>query len=277
MGLTINYPITRINSNMLEDLIAAITWDPNPEIFHLEFLNRGPRWYGLLFATGFYLAYLVSRRMFKKEDLEEDLLDKAFLYIFVGTLVGARLGHVFFYQWDYYQNHLIEIPMIWKGGLASHGAAIAIMIALWMNSRNVTKRPVLWIIDRATLGESLAGAFIRLGNLMNSEIYGKPTDLPLASIFVRDDPPPRHPTQIYEALAYLLVFAVLAHLFFKTKSRHRLGLLSGVFFIGVFGFRILIEFLKENQVPFEETLPLNMGQILSIPLVFLGVLLLVRA
>ena len=261
----------------MEQLLAAITWDVDPEIFYVDFLNRGIRWYGLLFAMGFFLAYQVSQQMFKKENLPQEMLDKAFFYIFIATLIGARLGHVVFYEWDYYKDHLIEIPQIWRGGLASHGAAIAIIIALWLYSRNVSKRPVLWIIDRATLGVALAGAFIRTGNLMNSEIFGKATDLPWAFIFARIDSVPRHPTQIYEALAYLLVFAILAHLFFKTDARKRLGMLSGVFFIGVFGFRILIEFLKENQVAFEDSLPLNMGQILSIPLVLLGVFLLVRA
>lgn len=255
--------------------LLSIDWNVDPEIFSIG--SRGIRWYGLLFATGFLLAFEVSKRMFKFENLPLEWLDKAFLYIFVATLVGARLGHVFFYEWGYYQNHLIEIPMIWKGGLASHGAAIAIILALWLYSRNVSKKPVLWILDRATLGVALAGAFIRLGNLMNSEIFGKETDLPWAFVFRRVDDIPRHPTQIYEALSYLAIFGLLAYLFFKTQARNKLGYLSGVFFIGVFGARILIEFIKENQVPFEASLPLNMGQILSIPLVLFGVGLLIWA
>lgn len=270
-----NIYYSEINQITLEHILAAITWDVDPEIFYIEFLNRGIRWYGLLFATGFFLAYQVSQKMFKVEKLPQEWLDLAFLYIFIATLIGARLGHVFFYEWDYYKDHIIEIPQIWKGGLASHGAAIAIIIALWLFSRNVTQKSMLWIIDRATLGVALAGAFIRTGNLMNSEIIGKPADVPWAFVFTRVDTIPRHPTQIYEALAYLAVFGILAYLFFRTNARNRLGMLSGVFFIGVFGARILIEFLKENQVSFEDQLALNMGQYLSIPLVLLGVGLLI--
>ena len=252
----------------MQNFLLSIDWNVDPEIFHIG--SRGIRWYGLLFATGFLLAYELSKKMFKKEGLPLEWLDKAFLYIFIATLVGARLGHVFFYEWDYYQNHLIEIPMIWKGGLASHGAAITIIIALWIFSKRVSKKPMLWIIDRATLGVALAGAFIRLGNLMNSEIFGKASEVSWAFVFKRVDNIPRHPTQIYEALAYLTVFSVLSYLFFKTNARNKLGLLSGVFFFGMFSFRFLIEFIKENQVPFESSLPLNMGQILSIPLIIFG-------
>jgi len=261
----------------LEHILAAIRWDVDPEIFYIEALNRGIRWYGLLFATGFFLAYQVSQQMFKKEKLSLEWLDKAFFYIFIATLIGARLGHVFFYEWDYYKNHIIEIPQIWKGGLASHGAAIAIIFALWLYSKQVTKKSMLWIIDRATLGVALAGGFIRLGNLMNSEIIGKPADVAWAFIFTRLDSIPRHPTQIYEALAYFSIFGILAYMFFKTNARNRLGLLSGVFFVGVFGARFLIEFLKENQVAFEGQLTFNMGQYLSIPLVLMGIGLIIYA
>lgn len=260
----------------METILAAITWNVDPEIFSIG--SRGIRWYGLLFALGFLLAHEVSRRMFNFEKLPIEWLDKAFLYIFIATLVGARLGHVFFYEWDYYKDHLMEIPRIDKGGLASHGAAITIIFALWLFSRNVSKKPMLWIIDRATLGVAIAGVCIRLGNLFNSEIFGVPTNLPWAFIYERVDPGvPRHPSQVYEALAYLAIFAFLWYLFFKTDARNKLGFLSGVFFIGVFGARLLIEFLKEPQVEFERTMALNMGQWLSVPLILLGVFLLLRA
>lgn len=257
-------------------MLLEIAWNVNPDITEL-----GPftlRWYGILFATGFFLALTVEQYMFRHEKLPERWLEIGFIFVFVGTIIGARLGHVFFYDWDYYSQHLADIPKVWKGGLASHGAVIGIFIALWLYSKYITKRPMIWIVDRATAVIPLAGAFIRLGNLMNHEIYGQPTDLPWGFVFkLVGDGVPRHPSQIYEALAYLLIFAILMYMYWKTDAKDRPGLLSGVFFVGVFGFRILVEFLKENQSAFEANLPLNMGQILSIPLVLVGVFLIVRA
>lgn len=256
--------------------LLSINWTVDPEIF--EIAGRGIRWYGLLFATGFFLALEMAKRMFKHEQLPDSWLESAFIYVFVGTVVGARLGHVFFYDWDYYSQHLDEIVMIWKGGLASHGAVIGIILALWMFSVRVSKKPLLWIADRAAAVIPLAGAFIRLGNLMNHEIYGKPTDAPWGFVFeLLNDNVVRHPTQIYEALAYLALFGVTMYLYWRTNTKEKTGFLTGVFFIGTFAARILIEFLKENQSAFEADLPMNMGQLLSIPLVILGIVLLVFA
>ncbi|MCI5082117.1 MAG: prolipoprotein diacylglyceryl transferase, partial [Saprospiraceae bacterium] len=165
----------------MQTLLAYINWDVNPEIFTIGPVT--PRWYGLLFATGFLIGLYIVRKMFEEEKVPESWLDKAFIYVVVGTVVGARLGHVFFYDWDYYSEHLAEIPMIWKGGLASHGGAIAIIIALWIFSKRVSKKSILWILDKVVVPTALAGCFIRLGNLMNSEIYGIPTDVSWAFIF----------------------------------------------------------------------------------------------
>lgn len=260
------------------DFLAAITWNVNPELVSIGPLTI--RWYGLLFALGFILGYEIAKKMFQRDQIPLEWLDKAMMYVFFGTLLGARLGHVFFYDWPYYSQHLDEIIMIWKGGLASHGAAIGIIIALYIFSRRVSKKSVLWILDRTVVPVALAGAFIRTGNLMNSEIYGQPTTVPWAFDFVRIPEiagTPVHPTQIYEALAYLLVFAVLYRLYFKTNAGKKQGFLLGLFFILVFGFRFLVEFVKADQVAFEANIPLNMGQWLSIPLVAIGILLVWRA
>lgn len=259
---------------VVSDLLAAITWNVDPELVSIGPLTI--RWYGLLFALGFILGYEVAKKMFQRDKIPLEWLDKAMVYVFIGTLVGARLGHVFFYDWGYYSQHLDEIIMIWKGGLASHGAAIGIIISLYVFSRRVSKKSVLWILDRTVVPVALAGAFIRTGNLMNSEIYGRPTDVPWAFDFVRIPSiagTPFHPTQIYEALGYLIIFFVLYRLFYKHEAGKKQGFLLGMFFILVFGFRFLVEFVKADQVAFEANIPLNMGQWLSIPLVAIGVLL----
>lgn len=262
---------------MIDIFLAAITWNVDPEIFSIGPLHI--RWYGLLFASGFLLAYELSTRMFRFEKLNEAWVDSAVLFIFVGTVVGARLGHVFFYGWEeHYSKHPEDIIKIWEGGLASHGALIGIVLALWIFSRKVSKQSILWILDRAVVGTALAAVFIRLGNLMNSEIYGVQTELPWGFIFVRaGEAMPCHPTQIYEALAYLLTFLTLAYLYFKTDARNRLGLQLGVFFVMIFGARFFIEFIKNDQSAFEATMALNMGQWLSVPVVLIGVALIIRA
>ena len=193
-------------------------------------------------------------------------------------ILGARLGHVFFYGWDYYSQHPGEILKVWHGGLASHGGALGIFIALLIHSSQVTKRNVFWTIDRVVVPTALVSAFIRLGNLMNSEIYGVQTTLPWGFIFERNDEVvPKHPTQIYESLAYFLTFAVLMHLYWRTRARFKQGLLTGVLFIMVFTARFFIEFIKEDQESFEAAMTLNMGQWLSIPFILAGIFLVVRA
>jgi phosphatidylglycerol:prolipoprotein diacylglycerol transferase len=249
-------------------IFGAINWDVNPEIFRIG--NFAVRWYGLLFASGFFFGYLIFLRFFKKEGLSVDILDKLTIYMALGTVIGARLGHCLFYEPEYYLKNPIEILKIWRGGLASHGAAIGILLALWLFVRKF-KFSFIWILDRIVVVVALGGAFIRLGNLMNSEIYGVQTSLPWGFIFIRNlEIVPKHPTQIYESLTYFLILLLLLWLYYRNDAKPSPGLLFGLFLILVFGMRFLIEFIKEDQVAFEAGMTLNMGQWLSIPFVLLG-------
>lgn len=259
-------------------LLNYISWNPDPEIFSLGPLTV--RYYGLFFAMGFLLGYYIIERMFKREDIPEKWLDKLFIYVVIATVVGARLGHVFFYGWNYYSQNPGEILAIWHGGLASHGGAIGILVAIYYYSKKVSKKPMLWILDRLVVPVALAAVFIRLGNLMNSEIVGRVTDIPWAFWFQRVDPETvtlRHPTQIYEALAYLVTFVYLMFLYWKTNARLRQGFIFGIFLIGIFASRFVIEFVKADQEAFEAGMVMNMGQILSIPFVVAGLYYVSRA
>ncbi len=254
-------------------IFGAINWDMNPEIFRIG--NFAVRWYGLLFASGFFFGYLIFLKFRKKEELPIELLDKLTIYMALGTIIGARIGHCLFYEPDYYLSNPVEILKIWRGGLASHGAGIGILIALWLFVRKY-KKPFIWVLDRIAVIVALAGAFIRLGNLMNSEIYGVETTLPWGFVFIRNlEVVPKHPTQIYEALIYFLVFLLLFWIYIKTDGKPRPGILFGLFLMLVFGMRFMIEFIKEDQVAFESGMALNMGQWLSIPFVVLGVWMIV--
>ena len=252
----------------------GIVWDVNPVL--LEIGSWSVRWYGLLFALGFVFGIIIITRMFKSEGVKKEWVDSLFLYVVIGTVIGARLGHVFFYDWAYYKENIGEIFKIWHGGLASHGGVIGIALALWLWSRKYSKRSVLWIIDRVVVPTALGSCFIRLGNLINSEIIGKPTEVFWAFTFVSEDNLPRHPSQLYEAIAYLLIFGLMFYLYWKTDIKDKPGRLFGILMTAVFGFRFLIEFTKENQVAFEANIPLNMGQWLSIPMVAVGLYFLLR-
>lgn len=253
---------------------AIITWDVNPEIFRIG--NFAVRWYGLLFASGFFFGYLLFQKMFRNEGIKDDVLDKLTVYTAIGTIVGARLGHCLFYEPSYYLSNPLEILKIWHGGLASHGAAIGIMLTLWLFVRK-EKKPYMWVLDRIVIVTALAGAMIRLGNLMNSEIYGIETTLPWGFVFLRNNEvAPKHPTQIYEALAYLLIFVLLHRIYWRKKAGEFIqGSIFSLFLILVFTFRFFIEYVKEDQVAFEAGMKLNMGQWLSIPFVLIGVVLLI--
>jgi phosphatidylglycerol---prolipoprotein diacylglyceryl transferase len=259
--------------------IDYITWNADPEIFRIG--SWAIRWYGLLFASSFFFSYLILLRMFKKENIPVKYLDELTTWMIIATVVGARLGHCFFYEPAYYLKHPLKILMVWEGGLASHGAAIAIIITLLLYSR-YRKFEFFWVIDRIVIMVALAGFFIRFGNLMNSEIFGKPTTLPWGFYFIRSSNPAdglvaRHPTQIYEALSYLLIFFYLLWYYYKKDGKPAGGYCFGVFLTGVFGIRFLIEFLKEPQVGFEQNMALNMGQLLSIPFILAGILLILYA
>lgn len=259
----------------MQTLLSSINWNASPDILSTGFLTL--KWYGLLFASGFLVGLYMVKRMFAVENAPEEWLDKAFIYIVLGAVLGARFGHVFFYDWDYYSQHLSEIPMIWRGGLASHGGAIGIILALWLFSRNVSKQSMLWILDKVVVPTALAASFIRIGNLMNSEIIGKPADVAWAFVFLRVDDIPRHPVQIYESLTYLVSFLILYRVYWKTDYRFYPGKIFGLFLIFIFATRIVMEQFKDSLGGFEETLGLmSTGQWLSIPFVLTGLYFFLR-
>lgn len=265
-------------------LLDYIVWNPDPVM-----LSLGPveiRWYGFIYALGFFIAINIIGRTFKHDGAPEEWLDKVFIYMILAVIVGARLGHVFFYGWEYYKDHLWEIPMVWKGGLASHGGAVAMLLTAWLLSKYMTKQNIFWLGDRVFIGSALVAAMIRIGNLMNSEIYGGPTDMPWGFVFMRGQERfydeagnllPCHPTQLYESFAYLIVFGLLMWMYWKKDAGRYNGLLTGVGFTGIFVARQIIELLKNPQEEFETDMMFNMGQWLSVPFVILGVYLIIRA
>jgi prolipoprotein diacylglyceryl transferase len=274
-------------------VLFTINWSFDAEIIPGY---RTPNWYGLLFVSGMILGYFVIRAMFKRENISNDLLDKLVMYMVPATVIGARLGHVLFYgpYWgeDGYFSHPWEIVKIWEGGLASHGAAIVILFALWYFSKKTVKKPYLWILDRIAAPIAIAGAFIRLGNLVNHEMVGYITDVPWGFRFLHHDClnfsngqylcdwseiPVRHPAQLYEAICYFISFGVLLFLYWRKDKWKQEGYIFGVFLLLIFGFRFLIEFLKEGQTARDAELMLNTGQMLSIPFVVIGILLIYRA
>lgn len=256
-------------------LIAYVYWDVNPDLVHLGALTI--RWYGLFFAILFILGWLIARWQFRVEHKDESSLDKLLVYMVVGTIVGARLGQCIFYDPAYYFHHPLEIPQVWKGGLASHGGAIGILIALYLYSRRRPDQPYLWLLDRIVVPTALGGAIIRIGNLFNSEILGTPTRVPWAFVFERVDSVPRHPVQLYESIFYALVFVVLLRIYNRLRAQTPRGLLLGLFLVSVFTFRFFIEFLKAHQAAYGHHFPLKVGQWLSVPFVIFGAVLLWRA
>ncbi len=260
-----------------------IIWDIDPEIISSPISLR---YYGLGWASAFIAGYYILQKIFKSDKVPEPWLDSILMYIMIGTIAGARLGDCLFYHWEYYQNNLLEIFLPIKlepelhftgfRGLASHGAGIGMLIAAYLWSKKISKKSMLWTMDRVALTVLIGAAFIRTGNLMNSEIIGLPSDLPWAFVFKQIDDVPRHPGQLYEALSYLIIFFLLYFLFTKKNWKKVEGSIFGLFMILMFIARFLLEFFKENQVGFEDSLSLNMGQILSIPFVIIGIVLLLK-
>lgn len=262
-------------------MLNYIVWDFDPVLID-SFISL--RWYSLMFLIGFLIGYKIVEKMFKHEGAPEKWLGSLLLWVMAGTIVGARLGHVFFYSWDYYSQHPIEILYTWEGGLASHGGAIGVILAVLAFSKFTAKRNALWTFDRLVVAIALVGGLIRLGNLFNSEIFGHATDLPWGFMFVNSaewhalyEGQACHPTQIYEALCYFALFALLMWMYWKKNAQTRPGLILGTFFIGTFLTRFFIEFIKNDQVDFEATMTLNMGQWLSIPFIIAGICLIVYA
>lgn len=264
----------------MTDLV--IHWAADPVIFHIG--SFGLRWYSLFFAVGFILAYFILLKMFRHEEVEPKYLDKLTITMFIALLVGLRLGHCIFYEWGYYKNHLLEMVLPFNfetgkftgyQGLASHGGAIGILLGLWLYCYKTKINPV-WILDRLVIVIPLVGAFVRCGNLMNSEIYGVETSLPWGFIYERNhETVPKHPTQLYEALSYLIIFASLLIYYVRKKGKIRPGMSFGIFLTALFGIRFLIEFIKNDQVDFEASMTLNMGQWLSIPFILAGIVFIV--
>lgn len=261
-------------------MFSYIIWNTDPELFTIpEFLGIGPvsvRWYGLLFAAAFLFGQQIMVHIFKTEKKPLSDIDALTLYMLISTVLGARIGHFLFYEPEVLLSNPLEVFLPPFAGLASHGAAIGILIGLWLysRSRKGTGQTYLWVADRMVILIALAAFFIRTGNLMNSEIVGRPSDLPWAFIFMQNleyTQVPRHPSQLYEALSSLVLFGILFWLWNKKKASTPQGSLTGIFMIWIFTLRFFYEFLKENQVAFEETMTLNMGQILSIPAVLIGV------
>ncbi|WP_275316036.1 prolipoprotein diacylglyceryl transferase [Tenacibaculum bernardetii] len=275
----------------------SIVWDLDPEIIKIGSL--GIRWYSLMFIAAFVLGLRLMKKIYINDKIPVEKLDPLFMYVFISMLVGMRLGDVFFYSWDYYQNHLLEIFLPikesvnstlfgfiegWKftgfTGFASHGAAIGIPLALYFYAKKHLNKPWLFILDRVGIIVALAGFFIRLGNFFNSEIYGKPTGSSFGVIFKRaGETVPCHPTQLYEAFSYLALFFALWHFYWKTDKKNQSGFLFGLFMVVLWSLRFFIEFLKKAQVDGREDWvfnSLNTGQVLSIPLVLIGFWLMFR-
>lgn len=251
-----------------------IHWNVDPAAFDLGFI--APRWYGVMFAMAFFLSYIVMRKVYVREHRTQEDLDALTITIIVSTIVGARLGHVFFYEPSIMLNDPLETFAVWHGGLASHGGALGIITGLWIYHKRRPSYSFIWLLDRLAIVAALSGMCIRIGNLFNSEIIGRETNVPWAFVFERVDMIPRHPTQIYEALVCLVLFVVLWRMYNAGVAQRTPGRLIGLFLVLLFTARFLIEFLKERQVDFEASLPIDMGQILSIPFIAVGVWLLLR-
>ena len=250
-----------------------IHWSVDPEAFSLGPLTV--RWYGILYGCAFIASYYAFRELLKCDNVPDDFADRALIHMILGTVIGARIGDCFFYHPLHYLEHPLEIFAVWKGGLSSHGGAIGILTALYLFGRKM-KKPYIWVLDRVVIVIGVAGFFIRMGNLMNSEIYGHATTLPWGFIFERNSETlAKHPTQIYEALYYALTYATLRLIYRKSDNRHKPFVMFGLFLIMVFGFRFCIEFIKNPQEEFERNMLFNMGQYLSMPFIIAGIVSLV--
>ena len=249
-------------------------WNVNPNI-----LAFGPvqlRWYGLLFVGSFFLGLMLLQWVYKREGRDPSVLDNLLIYIMVGAVIGARLMHCFAYEPDFYLSHPLEILKVWKGGLASHGGLLGVLIALYLFSRKYNES-YMWLISRVAMPGALTAAFVRFGNLFNSEILGLPTDKPWAIIFPRVDMIPRHPVQLYEAFAYLTLLLILVTVYKKVTSSFATKILPGIFLTYMFIVRFLLEYTKTRQADYTTSLPFTTGQMLSVPFIIIGLIWIIWA
>ena len=248
-------------------------WNVDPVLLHLGPLQL--RWYGLFFVGSFFLALKVASGIFKKEGKDPALLDHLLIYALVGTVVGARLMHCLAYEPEYYLSHPLEILKVWKGGLASHGGLLGVLIAFWLFAKRY-KLDYLWLLSRMAIVGPIVAAAVRIGNFFNSEILGKPADVPWAVVFARVDNLPRHPVQLYEALAYIALFFLLYGLWKKLKPDTVTRIVPGLFLTVMFSVRFLLEYTKTKQADYTWDVPLTTGQALSIPFIVIGLVWLAR-
>ncbi len=243
-------------------------WDVEPTLFQWSFLQL--RWYGLFFVGSFIIGLWIVKKIYKEEKVDASDLDDWLLYTLLGAIIGARLVHCLFYEPHYYLTHPLEILFVWKGGLASHGGMLGVMIVFYLYARK-HKLSYMWVLSRMAIPGTIVAMSVRLGNFFNSEILGKPTSMPWGVIFARVDNIPRHPVQLYEALSYFLIFWILWFTYKKTSYEFATKLLPGFFALLLFSARFLLEFFKTRQADFILPIPLTMGQLLSIPLILLGI------
>lgn len=256
-----------------------IEWNINPEIFNITILgfNLAPRYYALAFILGFFLGEKYVSKYMVEEGYTKDDVSKLFTHMLLGCIIGARLGHCLFYEPVHYLSNPLLILKVWEGGLASHGGFIGVMISIWLFNRKASKKlNVLWLFDVGAAPSLITGSYIRIGNLMNSEILGKPTDGSWGFIFKRVDNIPRHPAQLYEAMGYFTASIIVFFLYSKFRKTWPEGRFVGLILCLGMSWRFFTEFFKENQVAFEEGMALNMGQILSVFMFFLGIYLIFK-
>jgi prolipoprotein diacylglyceryl transferase len=266
---------------------TKIDWAPSETLFKIG--SFGIHYYSLMFIIAFGLGYYMMKKIYDEEKIPLEYLESLFVYMIISVLLGARLGDVIFYSWDYYQDHLIEILLPIRDtptgytftgfrGLASHGAVIGTLIGLYLYKRKFTHKPLLWLLDRVTVPIAIGASFVRFGNLLNSEIVGKYTNTNFGVVFLnRGESLPRHPAQLYEAIGYIILFFILKQTY-KSEYKNKPGFMLGLFFVGMFVIRFLVEYIKESQGGFEDLIPIfSTGQWLSIPFVALGGFLMLRS
>jgi prolipoprotein diacylglyceryl transferase len=255
-------------------MMQHFIWNVDPVLLHLGPLQL--RWYGLLFVGSFFLGLALLKWIYRRENVPDDSLDNFLLLAILGAVVGARLMHCLAYEPDYYLSHPMEILKVWKGGLASHGGMLGMLVVAWIYARQ-HRLSYTWLLSRLTLPGMIVAAAVRFGNFFNSEILGLPTDVPWAVIFARVDMTPRHPVQLYEAFSYLVIFAILLGIYLRSRPDFATRILPGVFAVLLFGTRFVLEYFKTRQADYTTSLPFTTGQLLSIPVILVGLIWIVWA